>query len=288
MHITDIMELKDSVITIYLILLILFTALVSVNLMKNVIKIGSVKMDEVDYYFILLICGYSLVQTLIGNVPVLIARFLKDGIATSKYLCDLDGFVTFCAVSCVINAIALWSNSRWFTPQQKSTVVSLHWIFPALTLWGVLLTSLPFLGIGKYEEHGDKLYCCLNWTSSSLIDRCYFYALLFFVFVLPVVMMVVGYLESKSSANTASHDKQNLLAKTNPCSTLSSTKVKALCGIVIMSLWLPYGCYVIYQLIAGDHKIVDVEIATMLVALSSSFVVPSCLHFWLDSFVLYC
>ena len=198
-------------------------------------------------------------QFVFGSTILFVSSF-KGGIAEQELLCQIDGFTTSTTTFAIINQVALMCyafevNICRFLERNMEKLLALCWGVP------VLLSSLPFVGIGKYTSHGNNSFCCLNWESNKTSDQIYFHTMFIVAFIIPFLLILYSRVAKPSTTDNKS-DYEGV-----------RDKIMFPAALIFLTLWVPFGCVTMHNL-SGFNVSGDVELLAVLCGLTSFAVLP--------------
>jgi len=230
-----------------------------------------------------------LLQVMFGTAVLFLSSF-SGGMEEGGWTCNVDAFVTSSTTFAVINLVALLcyiSNNNNNNNNNTSHLLPKN-VHPLLLLvcWGipVLLSSLPFMGIGKYIPHGHNTFCCLDWRSEATQDRIYFYTMFIIQFLIPSLFIL--YHGTKHRNDTTTTYNNDTTTYNNDTTTYNNdgqpVNMIFHTALLFLTLWLPYGVTTVHSLL-GHHIAGQVEFVAVVCGLCSFVVLPLLLSQWLLS-----
>ena len=206
----------------------------------------------------------NIIQTVFGTSVLLVASF-RGGFHNDSTLCQMEGFVISASAFLFINQLTVLCVCSG-RPKGSSFLRSTPALMLLCLAGGIILSALPFFGVGKYAVQRTKRFCCLNWESTNNADKMYFYILFTLEFTIPFILVVC----SKITRMARKQCNGEKFVRNEKCIGIENVIWIA---VVYMVMWMPYGVHVLLVL-CGVHTPEYVELVVLLVALSSFAVTP--------------
>ena len=204
----------------------------------------------------------NILQTTLGTTVLLVAS-LRGGFYDNGALCQLEGFMTSTCAFLVINqltVLCVFANRSNGCSPLKSIPV----LVGACWSVGVILPSLPFVGVGRYVVQRTRRYCCLNWDSTNAVDKWYFYVLFTLEFTIPFVLIICSKIKQINGVKNNSFERNE--------SMISNARVFCI-AMVFLMMWLPYGVHVL-MVLCDIHTPEYIELGVLIFALTSFAIIP--------------
>ena len=205
------------------------------------------------------LCVSNLIQLLLAYTIELDATYTGD---FNELTCVMESFlICFCTYAAIAHFVLL-SVERYIsivTPYRAERLFRKCWVkFLFLSLgwvYGLIFALPPLFGWNSYTKtRPDSIYCSLSFHDKSYETKIYFYILVIFNFILPLILMLTFFVriitELKKATRRAVHrsGRSSVVSRCSQKNVVGQGITLLLIVMLYMLSWVPYVivCFLFY------------------------------------------